>query len=75
MTEAFMYHKNSSSRSFLLPKKEGGAGIIDTPNLHKSQVKSLSTYFRNKKYLPLTSITRDTYISYTPLNVHDFVPQ
>jgi len=44
-----MCNKKSHSERFLIPKNVGSVGIIDMLNLHNSQVKSLRTYFLNKK--------------------------
>jgi hypothetical protein len=72
MRKATMYHKHPSSERFLLPKKNGSARIIEMHNLHNSKVKSLRTYFHNKKKTSHPhQILSDTYVNYTPLNFHD----
>jgi hypothetical protein len=52
-------------------KNEGGVRITDIHNLHSNQVKSLS----QQEKFPPAQITSDTNITYSPLNVHNPLPQ
>jgi hypothetical protein len=48
-TKARTHHKNSSSVPFLLPKNNGGAGIINIHNLHNKHLKPIRNLFHNKQ--------------------------
>ena len=48
-TKARTHLKNSSSDQFLLPKNEGGAGIININNLHHKHIRPSRNPLHNKK--------------------------
>ena len=66
MTGACMCNKKSRSERFLLPKNVGSVGIIDMLNLHNNQVKSLRTYFLQKKNLTCIELYMPQFVNYTP---------
>jgi hypothetical protein len=59
----------------LPPKNEGGVGIIEMHNLHNSQVKSLKLKSTTRKIPPTYIELCDRYVNYTPLSLHDLLPQ
>jgi hypothetical protein len=55
----------------VIPRKEGGTGIIDTKNLHNRQIIKIGDYFHCKQNIPLYQIIATIGKGYTPLNLAD----
>ena len=70
LTKHRKHHPKSAVQRLMLPRSEGGRGIIDIQNLHNQQITTLRKYFHNKA----DNSSLHKYITqiddhYTPLNL------
>ena len=72
LTKHRCHHPKSAIQRLVLPRKDGGRGLIDITTLHNSITHKLRTYFYTKQdtselHKAVTLADND----YTPLNLHD----
>jgi hypothetical protein len=53
LTKYGAHHPHANSERMVIPRKEGGRGIIDIKNLHNRQIINLRDYFHSKQNVPL----------------------
>lgn len=49
LTKHRKYHPKASTLRITLPRAEGGRGLTDIKNLHNGQIKTMRTYFHQRK--------------------------
>jgi hypothetical protein len=70
LTKYGTHHPHANSERMVIPRKEGGTGIIDIRNLHNRQIINLRDHFHSKQNIPLyqiiATIDKDILISLAP---------
>jgi len=69
LTKYRMHHPKSCIQRMTLPRAQGGRGLIDITQLHKTQINNLRQYFHNKQDSSLHKAINTSDTNITPLNL------